>query len=238
MPGDKFYKSKRWEHLRRAVLARDKYRCQVAARFGKNVNANTVHHIFPREDYPEYQWQSWNLMSVSAEAHNMLHERETNKLTQEGREIMNELAEQRGIKTKEETILVIGNPGTGKTTYCRKHLGHGLVYDLDSIAGAFRLKGPKEETTGPARWIANGMLEGFVKQAKRYVSRVLVIRTAPDIDELQMIDPDRLVVIYGGYNNQELKEERRVKIAQRIKAAVHYAKNNGIEVEEINADER
>lgn len=98
MPGDKFYKSKRWKHLRKAVLARDKYRCQVAARFGKNVNANTVHHIFPREDYPEYQWQSWNLISVSHEAHEQMHERNGGQLTEVGRELMERTARKKGLK--------------------------------------------------------------------------------------------------------------------------------------------
>lgn len=80
------------------MLARDKYRCQVAARFGKNVNANTVHHIFPREDYPEYQWQSWNLISVSHEAHERMHERNGGQLTEVGRELMERTARKKGLK--------------------------------------------------------------------------------------------------------------------------------------------
>ena len=97
MPGDRFYKSKRWEHLRKAVLARDKYRCQIAARYGKNVEANTVHHIFPREDYPQYQWTPWNLIAVSHSAHEELHHRNNGELTDKGRELLERTARKRGI---------------------------------------------------------------------------------------------------------------------------------------------
>ena len=49
------YKSKRWLHLRDAVLRRDKYR-----------------------------WCGWNLIAVSQAAHNSFHDRVTGKLTDRG----------------------------------------------------------------------------------------------------------------------------------------------------------
>ena len=84
--------------MRRAVLARDGYKCQESARYGKNRLANTVHHIFPREDYPEYQWDSWNLISLSADVHNEMHDRVTGALTDKGRELMQRTARKRGIE--------------------------------------------------------------------------------------------------------------------------------------------
>lgn len=92
-----FYKSKRWERLRRSVLARDGYRCQLAARFGRNTPATTVHHIFPRDRFPELQWQSWNLISLSTAAHDRMHDRTTNQLTEEGQELMRRTARKKGI---------------------------------------------------------------------------------------------------------------------------------------------
>ena len=94
---DRFYHSKKWERLRRSVLARDGYRCQQAKRYGKNVQANTVHHIFPRDMYPQYQYQSWNLISLSHEAHESMHERNGGELTEAGREWMRRIARKRGI---------------------------------------------------------------------------------------------------------------------------------------------
>ena len=78
---DPFYKTKRWRQKRSHILKRDKYLCQISKRYGKRREATIVHHIYPREDYPEYQWCDWNLISVSVEMHNKLHDRVTNQLT-------------------------------------------------------------------------------------------------------------------------------------------------------------
>lgn len=93
-----FYKTKRWERLRRAVLARDGYKCKESARYGKSIQASTVHHIFPRDEYPQYQWEEWNLISLSAEEHNTMHDRNTGALTDKGRELMQRTARKRNIK--------------------------------------------------------------------------------------------------------------------------------------------
>ena len=85
---DPFYKSKRWEKKRAKILRRDHYQCQESKRYGRNVPAEMVHHIFPREGYPEYQWEDWNLISLSNAEHNRMHERETGALTQKGIEWM------------------------------------------------------------------------------------------------------------------------------------------------------
>lgn len=79
-----FYTSQKWRHKRDMILRRDGYQCQLSKRYGKNVPAEIVHHIFPREEFPQYTWQPWNLISISAEWHNKLHNRETNELTDEG----------------------------------------------------------------------------------------------------------------------------------------------------------
>ena len=48
-------------------------------------DADTVHHIYPAEEYPEYEWMDWNLISVSRATHNRLENRKTGELTKEGR---------------------------------------------------------------------------------------------------------------------------------------------------------
>lgn len=78
---DLFYKSARWKKLREKVLRRDGYMCQISKRYGIARKAQTVHHIFPREEFPEYQWCTWNLISLSTEAHNKLHDRNKDALT-------------------------------------------------------------------------------------------------------------------------------------------------------------
>ena len=79
------YKSTRWRNLRERILRRDGYKCREAARYGVKAEAATVHHIWPAEDYPEYAWQPWNLISLSAKAHDAMHDRLTGNLTDLGK---------------------------------------------------------------------------------------------------------------------------------------------------------
>ena len=232
---DGFYNSKRWKRLRKAVLQRDNYECQMARAQGRSEEAKVVHHIFPRSEYPEYQWEDWNLISLSLGAHNMMHIRETDKLTDMGELLRQNVAQEQGIGTRKTTTLVIGMPGTGKTSYVKRNMKRGVVYDLDAIAGALRLQPPKKEAYKPARWIANSLARGFTEAAHRYVNDVWMIRTAPTMEEIIEIDPTDLVVFYGQYGDKSLTEERRATLAGRIRDAVKWAKANNIHVEEIEA---
>lgn len=78
------YKSRRWRRLRERVLRRDRYLCRESARYGRLVPADTVHHIWPAGLYPEYAWCAWNLVSLSAPAHNAMHRRGSEALTELG----------------------------------------------------------------------------------------------------------------------------------------------------------
>lgn len=84
--------------MRERILQRDDYQCQESKRYGKAVPANTVHHIFPMDEYPQYRWEAWNLISLSNDVHNQMHDRNTNELTEVGRELMIRVARNRGIE--------------------------------------------------------------------------------------------------------------------------------------------
>lgn len=43
-----------------------------------------VHHIYPADKYPELFFNPNNLISLSNEAHNKMHNRETDELTEDG----------------------------------------------------------------------------------------------------------------------------------------------------------
>ena len=99
---DPFYTSTRWLKLRQAVLRRDHYQCQQSKRMKMIPDeAVLVHHVLPREVFPEYQWQPWNLLSLSVNAHNKMHDRETNKLTELGMEWAARVARRRGLNIEE-----------------------------------------------------------------------------------------------------------------------------------------
>lgn len=81
---DPFYKSTRWEHLRERVMRRDGYRCRECIRFGKFNQGEMVHHAVPREDFPELQWEPWNLVTLCNQCHDRMHLRVSNELSQAG----------------------------------------------------------------------------------------------------------------------------------------------------------
>ena len=83
--------------MREKILKRDNYLCQASLRYGKHVEADTVHHIFPVSKYPEYRWEPWNLISLCAAEHNAMHIRETDELTDQGQKLLERTANRIGI---------------------------------------------------------------------------------------------------------------------------------------------
>lgn len=82
------YYSNKWKKKRLKILRLDGYKDKVAAMFGRTEEATVVHHIYPANDYPEYQWCNWNLISVSMATHNKLENRKTGELTSLGKWLM------------------------------------------------------------------------------------------------------------------------------------------------------
>lgn len=85
---DNFYKSLRWKKKREKILRRDDGLCRISHRYGKIVPANTVHHIFPRDEFPEYQLSDWNLISLSCAMHDELHDRISGRLSPKGVDLL------------------------------------------------------------------------------------------------------------------------------------------------------
>lgn len=83
-----FYKAKKWTKLRESILQRDGYRCQYCKRFGKIVQADHVHHVLPREFFPEYTYTPWNLLSLCKACHDKMHYRTDRTLTDTGKELV------------------------------------------------------------------------------------------------------------------------------------------------------
>lgn len=106
---DDFYLTKRWEQMRLKILRRDRYECQWSKRY-KAVpdQAECVHHIFPLEYFPEYKWEPWNLISLSMQAHNRMHDRETHELTREGYELLYRTARKQKIENVDELLMSRG----------------------------------------------------------------------------------------------------------------------------------
>ena len=97
-----FYDTKQWEQKRESILRRDQYMCQISKRYGLFRQAEVVHHIFPLNEYPEYALCDWNLISITRKKHNELHDRDTDELTETGRELLIRTARKNGIEIPEK----------------------------------------------------------------------------------------------------------------------------------------
>lgn len=91
------YDSSKWQIKRDSILARDKYQCQISKRYGKFKQAELVHHIFPVDEFPEYAYADWNLISLTRTEHNKLHDRDTDELTEAGRQLLIRTARKNNI---------------------------------------------------------------------------------------------------------------------------------------------
>lgn len=70
---DSFYHSREWQAVRRQVLDRDNYLCQVCKRAGRITPATTVHHIVPvRADWTR-RLDPANLETICKTCHNAEH---------------------------------------------------------------------------------------------------------------------------------------------------------------------
>lgn len=234
----KFYNTKKWLDIRASVLREAKYMDQLRLREGKRVPAETVHHIFPRDKYPEYELCRWNLIAISAETHELLHNRMSGSLSSLGYDLMMETAEKHDIPIS-KLFMVIGLPGSGKTTYVKRHLKHGLAYDLDYIAAAFRLTEPHSERHIGARKMAGDMARSFADNAKRYTGLTFIISAEPTIEEVVNIEPDAIVICTKAFNIQNRKDYQRLPESQvkeherRIEEIKEHCRYNDIEIIEV-----
>lgn len=224
--GDRFYKTSQWEKKRQHILKRDGYKDQLELRAGRNVPAELVHHIFPREQYPEYDLKDWNLISISKDTHKSLH-LFNGELSPLGEKLKRETAIKEGLKYYER-ILVIGLPGTGKTTWAKLNLQNGLCFDLDYIAAAFRLKKAGEEYNKPARHMANALVKAWAMNAERYTSRIIIIRTAPTIEEAMELEPDKIICCSTQYESLPKDLDKKEKL-KNIKGILSWAEANNIQ---------
>ena len=80
------YKTRKWLRTRERVLRRDEYMCRECRRYGRTTPATTVHHIYPLEQYPEWKWATWNMLSLCDACHNKMHNRETGELSELGKQ--------------------------------------------------------------------------------------------------------------------------------------------------------
>ena len=234
---DEFIWSEQWRRKAGQILRRDNYMDQwILKTTGRMVQAEVVHHCLPREDFPQYAMADWNLIALSRHTHNWVIHTMKGKLTNEGKKLMYETAFRNDIKLNEK-ILVIGKPGSGKTTWTRDQLGlDAMAYDLDAIAAAFRLTDPHEEIHKGSRKMAAKLMLAFSERAQTFAPRIFIIRSAPTPDEIAQIKPDKIVICMGNYpirTRKDFESFNDSEMEKKIEDARKFAELNRIPVEEI-----
>jgi len=68
-----FYKTARWKKKRGGILQRDGYMCTECYKYGRRIDATTVHHIKSIEQFPELALTDSNLVSLCEPCHNKKH---------------------------------------------------------------------------------------------------------------------------------------------------------------------
>lgn len=117
---DPFYESLKWQQVRKQALRRDQYQDQYEKRFGRMRQAELVHHIFPRDKFPEYELELWNLISLSKKSHNLMHDRTTDELTEVGIDLLKRTAKKQNIPVP-EIYLAKEKKRTGKKPNWRNY---------------------------------------------------------------------------------------------------------------------
>lgn len=82
------HNTKRWKRKSQHIRRLDKYMDVVALRFwNKRQEGHMVHHIYPVDEYPEYAFCDWNLITVSWSTHEKLEDRKSGTLKPLGLEL-------------------------------------------------------------------------------------------------------------------------------------------------------
>lgn len=83
-------------------------------RYGRPVQAEIVHHIFPKGEFPEYAYCLWNLISLSRKTHNEMHDRATDELTAKGKDLLRRTARKNNIPVPDKYALRPTGKGKAK----------------------------------------------------------------------------------------------------------------------------
>ena len=131
------------------------------------------------------------------------------------------------------TTLIIGLPGSGKTTYAKEHCKGCLFYDLDYLKAALTYSNVHDLDDEGARKVADSFLSSFLIFAPLQDRDLCVIRTAPKISEMETIKPDKMVVMLTEYDITGRADYHEIDIEEynmRINACIKWCDKNGVEI--------
>lgn len=133
-------------------------------------------------------------------------------------------------------ILIIGLPGTGKTTWVKNNLGQNdLCFDLDWLAAAMVLGEEHERKNWIAKRVVNKFLFSLVSEMEIETNKVggnvFIIRCAPDWNELDNLDPDYVLFFVKEYDigqRQFVAKTGLLEARLRVRAAMDWCKGKRV----------
>lgn len=139
-------------------------------------------------------------------------------------------------------ILIVGLPGSGKSSYAASRLGADLCFDVDYLAGALRLRQEHDEYSRAARLIANALLPQVLSLAEGcadFYGDLYIIRCTPGPLELDRLRPDEIVWCRGAYDVGHRAQTylgATAGMALKLQRFLDTARRRGIPVTEVGGD--
>ena len=172
-----FYNSAAWRKTRLAYLESVNHICERCG-----APAKIVHHrrylTTDNLDDPHVTLDHANLEALCQECHNREHQmvRKTGRGTT--------FDEDGNLVSEPDVFIVVGAPGSGKSSYVRRHMAQGdIVFDLDHVCAALMGTDRTHTDHGAALAVALDMREAFYSAVEHRRGRWLkawVITSTPD----------------------------------------------------------
>ena len=195
----KWYKTARWDVLRKHVLLRDNYTCQQTGALlsGQHPapDSPVVDHIKPHNGDPDLFWDMGNLQSVTKAWHDS---------AKQSAERMDKQAAIHPKWLKPSIIpltIICGPPASGKTTYAMQHASKtDVIIDLDRIASDLSgepLHGWPERWLHPALFRRNDMLGSLSRPSDHDAAWFIVSEPKARHRDWwhEMLKPQRIIVM-------------------------------------------
>lgn len=182
-----FYNSRQWKDCRKGYMQSKNFICERCGKLAyichhkKHITESNINN-------PNITLNWDNLQALCLDCHNIIHGRAVTRKGLKFDSYGNLIKE---TKLKQEIKVILGYPGSGKTTYVKDNMSaYDMVIDLDRIIEALTFKEGhnREYNSFNAVRVGNDIIKGIISQVKSYEYDTLyIIRTKLSDDEMNKL---------------------------------------------------